>query len=391
MSSLDDIFAKKPSAKRSAPSDGTTSRAAKKRALAKPAKKAAPKPVAKAPEIDQETLDAQEVFKRYFEQQFKPIEKVVAKLDKKSAKKSKKTVAPEPESEAEDEEENEEGDSEGEELGMEDLEGLGDFDGLSADSGSSDEEMGGLDEEEQADDDSDEDDGMMLLPGLIKPQPSKPVVEVVEHTATLDRPAMTRAELKAFMSSKPPTDPSSVIGPDVIKELGDVDEPGEKDNLKNDLALQRLLAESHLIQSGQDSLSHTGKAHHKATDLRLQALGAKTSVFTQAKMPLSHRKGMMKKSAEKEETRRKEARENGIILERIKGGSKGGKERRPMDRRERGVGAPAVGRFEGGTLKISKRDVYEIEGPKKREGKSGRGGRGGGRGGRGGKRGGRGK
>ena len=100
-------------------------------------------------------------------------------------------------------------------------------------------------------------------------------------------------------------------------------------------------------------------------------MGAKGSVFTQKSMPLFMRKGMMKKSAEKDEKRRSEARENGIILERIKGG-KAGKERRPQERRERGVGAPAVGRFEGGTLKISKRDVYEIEGPKKREGKGGK-------------------
>lgn len=371
MSSLDDIFAKK----RKAPiaSDSATSR--KKRVVEKPTAttKVVPKPAAPAP-VGQDVLDAQEIFRRHFEQQFKPIEKVVAKLDKKATKSKKAPVV-----EVEEEES---------ELGDEEDDGLGDFDGLSEDSGSSDDEMGGMDEESQADDDSDEEDGQMRTPSGVVAAPPK--VEVVSHEKEVERPKMSKAEMKAFMSSKPPTDPESVIGPDVIKPLGDSDEPGEKDNLKNDLALQRLLAESHLIQSGQDSLSHTGKAHHKATDLRLQALGAKTSVFTQAKMPLSHRKGMIKKSADKEETRRREARENGIILERIKG--KGAsKERRPQDRRERGVGAPAVGRFEGGTLKISKRDVYEIEGPKKREGKGGRGGGRGGRGGRGGKRGGRGK
>lgn len=364
MSSLDDIFAKKPSAKRKLDAPTLKDGSRKKRVVEKP--KPAPTPAkvaAEAPEIDQDVLDAQEIFRRHFEAQFKPLPPVGVK----KGKKSKAVVVEAPVSETY-------GDSD-----SDDDDGLGDFDGLSADSGSSsDDDMLDFEEDSQLDDDSDEEDGQMKT-GL------PTIVEVVEHTATLDRPSMTRAELKAFMSSKPPTDPSSIVKPDAIKPLGDADEAGEKDNLKNDLALQRLLAESHLIQSGQDSLSHTGKAHHKATDLRLQALGAKTSVFTQAKMPLSHRKGMLKKSAEKEDKRRSEARENGIILERIKGGKGSGKERRPQDRRERGVGAPAVGRFEGGTLKISKRDVYEIEGPKKREGK---GGRGGGRGGRGGKRGG---
>ena len=89
----------------------------------------------------------------------------------------------------------------------------------------------------------------------------------------------------------------------------------------------------------------------------------------------------MKKAAVREETRRSEARENGIVLERVRG--KGGEAK--GKRRERGVGAPAVGRFSGGTLRLSRRDVEEIEGPK-RGGKGGKGGGGRGRGGRGGKR-----
>ena len=374
MSSLDDIFAKK----RKAPASATPSTAAKKKRLiekpTKAIKVAKSGPVVVEKEIDQEASDAQEVFRRHFEAQFKPLPPVSAKKDKKF---KRSTVVEVVEEELSDEEDSDDG--------------LGDFDGLSEDSGSSDDEIGGMDDDSQLDDDSDEEDGVMATPGTVgKSQAPVTVVEVVEHDKEIERPRMTKAEMKAFMSSKPPTDPSSIIPPDALK-LGDPDEAGEQDNLKNDLALQRLLAESHLIESGAESLNHTGKAHHKATDLRLQALGAKGSVFTQKSMPLFMRKGMLKKSTEKEEKRRTEARENGIILERIKGGKASGKERRPQDRRERGVGAPAVGRFEGGTLKISKRDVYEIEGPKKREGKGGRGGRGGGRGGRGGKRGGRGK
>jgi hypothetical protein len=91
-------------------------------------------------------------------------------------------------------------------------------------------------------------------------------------------------------------------------------------------------------------------------------------------MPPSHRKGIVAKKKEKEEFRRREARENGIILEKVSMKGRGGGERK----RERGVGGPGVGKLVGGTLRLSKKDIYDIEGPK------GRGG--GGKGGRGGKR-----
>ena len=88
---------------------------------------------------------------------------------------------------------------------------------------------------------------------------------------------------------------------------------------------------------------------------------------------MAHRKGIIAKQTEKEGKRRREARENGIILEKVKMGTKGS-----GGKRERGVGAPGVGKFSGGTLKLSKKDIFEIEGPKKSA--ASRGGRGGGRG-----------
>ena len=87
---------------------------------------------------------------------------------------------------------------------------------------------------------------------------------------------------------------------------------------------------------------------------------------------MSHRKGIIAKKSEKEHTRRREARENGIILEKAK------MKKSADGRRDRGVGAPGVGRFSGGTLSLSKRDISDIEGPRKTF--AGKGGRGGGRG-----------
>jgi hypothetical protein len=77
---------------------------------------------------------------------------------------------------------------------------------------------------------------------------------------------------------------------------------------------------------------------------------------------MSHRKGLVKKAQYKEEKRRKEAKEAGIVLERRKG------VRKERERRERGVGGPTVGRFKGGMLMLSKKDVASIEGRKERVG-----------------------
>lgn len=151
------------------------------------------------------------------------------------------------------------------------------------------------------------------------------------------------------------------------------DDASEAANLKKDLELQRFLKESHLLESATDH-SFSGKNRHKATDLRLQALGSKESILKQEKMPMSHRKGIVAKQNEREEKRRKEAKDNGIILEKAKIISKKGS----GGKRDRGVGAPGVGKFAGGTLKLSKKDIFDIEGPKRSA--SARGGRGGGRG-----------
>jgi Domain of unknown function (DUF4602) len=157
----------------------------------------------------------------------------------------------------------------------------------------------------------------------------------------------------------------------------DEEADSETQNLQNDLALQRLLNESHLLDSTSTDLNPTGKNRHKALDLRLQALGAKKSIFAPNQMPKSHRQGIEAKAVKTEFDRRREARENGIILEKpvFKQQKNGGSS--TTKRRDRGVGAPAVGKFAGGTLRLSKHDLASIQGPSRKGGKGGRGGRGG--------------
>jgi hypothetical protein len=171
-------------------------------------------------------------------------------------------------------------------------------------------------------------------------------------------------------STKPPID-TTIASTTTKKALPTTqDDPDEADNLKKDLALQRLLAESHLLDSSGNT-SMSGINRHRATDLRLQSLGARTSILKQEKMPLSHRKGILAKQSEREEKRRKEARENGIILEKVKGSTK----RQKDGKRDRGIGGPGIGKFSGGTLRLSKRDIIDIEGPRKKFlSKGGRGG-----------------
>jgi hypothetical protein len=139
--------------------------------------------------------------------------------------------------------------------------------------------------------------------------------------------------------------------------------------LKHDLALQRLLKESHLLDA--ESLSNQamvpeGKARLKAIDLRIRDLGAKKSALAQEKMPMAQRKGMAAKAAAREASRRKEALESGVILEKAKVTFK------PRERRQRGIDAPSIGKFKGGTLRLNSRDVRSIEGSKKSFGGQGR-------------------
>ncbi|KAL6713111.1 pre-rRNA processing and 40S ribosomal subunit assembly [Lecanora helva] len=207
-------------------------------------------------------------------------------------------------------------------------------------------------------------------------------VKVVHHSADLSsKSEVSRRDLKNFMvwafyqtingtlliqmspqTAKPPAADAieTVSSTRKSTEPTNEEKSSETANLKKDLALQRLLKESHLLDSAS-SLSHAGRNRHKATDLRLRDMGSKSSIFTQQNMPLAQRKGIQAKSAEREELRRRDAQENGIILE--KASKLTGKERQV---RQRGIGAPSVGKFQRGMLKLSKKDIAEIEGPQKK-------------------------
>ncbi|KAL8962983.1 MAG: hypothetical protein Q9193_000703 [Seirophora villosa] len=167
-----------------------------------------------------------------------------------------------------------------------------------------------------------------------------------------------KEEQRLFMSARPPTQPiksSSAIQRQSADSAGPENAATDAANLKKDLALQRLLEESHLLDA-TSSLTPSGQNRHKALDIRQQGLGSRSSIYTQKKMPLAQRRGIVAKAAEKDQSRRREAKENGIILEKIARS----KDRDP--KRQREIGAPTVGRFTRGMLTLSKKDVTDIVG-----------------------------
>lgn len=98
----------------------------------------------------------------------------------------------------------------------------------------------------------------------------------------------------------------------------------------------------------------------------MQSLGAKNSLYDQQKrMPTAHRRGINAKAASKEDKRRREAKENGIVLE------KPNKVTKPSNngRRDRGIGGSSIGKFSGGTLNLSKQDLHSMQSSKSRSGK----------------------
>ncbi|ERF69132.1 hypothetical protein EPUS_01088 [Endocarpon pusillum Z07020] len=187
---------------------------------------------------------------------------------------------------------------------------------------------------------------------------STPGIEIIEHGKREPPTSANDGQhAKKFMSSKPP-----LLGASAKINGKRQDQPSAEEtaaeaiNLKHDIELQRLLKESHFLNRSLGS-NLTPSSRHKAIDVRMQSLGAKSSLFKQAKMPLSHHKGIIARNNQRKASRRTEAKENGIVLE------KDNKERDAKNvRRERGVGAPTVGKFKDGTLKLSRQDISAIQG-----------------------------
>ncbi|KAJ4418833.1 pre-rRNA processing and 40S ribosomal subunit assembly [Neurospora sp. IMI 360204] len=340
----------------------------------------------KEEEGEQDISDALSIFQRAFEARFKPIApapgttttKTKAEKSKLTKKKARKA----------------QGDEDGDEEDFDEDQILDDDDAV--DSGSEDDFSGQEDEEDYSGSDSEEEED--------EEEEEAPKVMVVDYSkdpSKMDTSKMSKKELKAYLSSKPPnailsSSDSQTNGTKSKKDKDGADGDDSAAFLANDLALQRLIAESHILSAAGGNASHylssaaaetekntrafaEGRIRKKTTDMRMQALGAKGSVLEQEKMPMNMRKGINKAAETYEQKRRREARENGIILEKASGKGKGGKtggnggggggKKRSGDRP---VDMPGIGKMRGAQLTISKRDIRSME----NSGPAGRGGRG---------------
>ncbi|KAF5251940.1 hypothetical protein FANTH_3006 [Fusarium anthophilum] len=285
-------------------------------------RKAEPQPL-----ISQE--DAAAIFRRHFEAEFAPLPEAEAA---KSKFKKTKHEGSSNDIESEEDEDND-------------------------NSGGDDGEWGGLSDEDSV---TEEEQNLTIqVVDHSSKQPSKPA-------------AMSKRELKAFMetpqSSRPPeqTTPKTEQSLSATSSSSNTLPEDAPSLLAQDLELRRLLAESHLLAPAISASGTTitpkafatGRTRQKATDLRVQALGSKVSIHKQEKMPMNMRKGIIAAAGAREAKRRREAKENGVILERETSKKKGRRDRG----RDVAVDRPGVGRLKGAELRLSDKDIKSIEG-----------------------------
>ncbi|ANZ73562.1 BA75_00202T0 [Komagataella pastoris] len=173
----------------------------------------------------------------------------------------------------------------------------------------------------------------------------------------------------------------------------------EQEHLVNDLQLQRLLDESHLLAgsserfSGADLLDTIdfeepiGKARLRTLNARVRKLASTNGKngglpARLEKMPMSMRKGMIKKQLEREAEFEKEAKEAGIVLSKKRKGefrnlATGDRVTSKSDRigtgikkvakmRDRGLKINSVGRSTRNGLVITPKEIAKVSGPAKK-------------------------
>lgn len=190
-------------------------------------------------------------------------------------------------------------------------------------------------------------------------QEDKPVVVKFVDPSYSSSEQYSKQDKKLFMSSKAPKFESDLPSKPVTpKEASE-----EKLNLENDLALQRLIQESHILAeaglSGVDiSTGITGKVRHKTLDSRLDALGMKKAKA--ARNPMLVQQGMNAKQSQRKERRVTAAKEAGIVLAR----SETAKVKKPENQkmRQRGLKINLVGKETRNGLVISKREIEKYSG-----------------------------
>lgn len=222
------------------------------------------------------------------------------------------------------------------------------------------------------------------------------VVKINDHHSTNNGTIISKADKKLLRSGRAPTLAEIARKEQELQKKNKKSQQAVKedeDNLENDLKLQRLLQESHILAnkveySGADVTlqtldfeAPTGNARKRTLDSRLRNISSVNSSTkglpkTLEKMPMSMRKGMIASRERQIAKYEEEARNAGIILSKVKKGElrdiKQGKgstsasdrlgtgKRAPRKIRDRGLKINSVGRSTRNGLIISQQEIDKI-------------------------------
>ncbi|KAG5362356.1 hypothetical protein CJU90_5058 [Yarrowia sp. C11] len=190
-----------------------------------------------------------------------------------------------------------------------------------------------------------------------------------------------KAEKKRFMSKKTPL--SEVQKEEKEKLLMETqrrvpktkeEEEEEKEDLQNDVALQRLINESSILhsQAAQSSFSGAdisflddgpiGKARLKTLTSRIESLGGK-HIPLQKNMPMLTRKMVNEKFQNKVKAEQQHAQEAGIILAKTAPvDNRFSIRKKKVVKRDRGLKINSVGKSTAGGIKLSKHEIRKFGG-----------------------------
>lgn len=222
----------------------------------------------------------------------------------------------------------------------------------------------------------------------------KPVVVKFKDSSSTYTPS--KQELKLIRKGKILTMEQQRLEDErILKlQLARSKDTNDEENLKNDLELQRLLKESHFLNNTHNDFSGAlltlqtidyeepiGKARRRALDSRILQVSElnKNQHSKLEKMPMSMRKGMISATKQRISKYERDARENGVILSKVKKGQlrdlsngKGstsiftrignGTKKRSIIR-DRGLQINSVGRSTRNGLILNEKDLAKINGP----------------------------
>lgn len=189
-------------------------------------------------------------------------------------------------------------------------------------------------------------------------------ITVKHNEETINQqPLMSSNQRRKFMNAEAPKDDSVITTQPKTKE--------DNEDLQNDLALQRLIDESHIlserpksqqftgadISGAGDPLERIGGSRVKIMESRLAKAGAKSRT---QRMPQAMAVGIRDKVKERKDKYRSEAREAGIVI---------AKERHTRSKnrfRDRGLKINTVGKASEHGIHVSPAEIARLTGKNKR-------------------------